>query len=185
MAGDIIKLDHTSSELFKDLYTSAFIKVLRRFIAKRGPEKCIYSDNGSNFVGTERIFKDTFLKNDDPEIHKYLSQHEIVWSFNPPNASNTRGIWKRMIRSVRKILLSAMPKTTLTDDDWHTALAKVEAVVNFRPLTDLTPEGQLTTPGSITKTFPDKSGFIRSVTSNSKLCLVLPATHKDLVKPNL
>ena len=46
-------------ELSKDLPTSAFINVMRRFIARREPSKCIHFDNRSNFVGTERIFKGT------------------------------------------------------------------------------------------------------------------------------
>ena len=40
-------------ELATSLESSCFISVLRRFMNQRGPPKCIYSDNRSNFVGAE------------------------------------------------------------------------------------------------------------------------------------
>lgn len=40
-------------ELATSLESDCFINVLRRFMNRRGPPKCIYSDNGSNFVGAE------------------------------------------------------------------------------------------------------------------------------------
>ena len=50
-------------ELSNDLTSSAFINALKRFLARRGPVKFIYSDNGTNFVGAERILSDSFLNN--------------------------------------------------------------------------------------------------------------------------
>ena len=134
-------------ELSYDLTSSAFINALRRFLARRGPAKCIYSDNGTNFVGAERILSDSFLNNKSPDVSNYLRQQGTSWSFNPPNASHMGGIWERMIRTVRKVLLAITPKATLTDDDLHTLLAEVESIVNSRPLADITLEaGAVTYP---------------------------------------
>ena len=41
-------------EVATSLETECFINVFRGFINRRGPRKCIYSDNGSNFVVAER-----------------------------------------------------------------------------------------------------------------------------------
>jgi len=41
-------------EVATSLETDCFIDVFRRFINRGGPPKCIYSDNGSNFVGAEK-----------------------------------------------------------------------------------------------------------------------------------
>jgi len=38
-------------EIAHSLDTSSFINALRRFIARRGRPKHIFSDNGGNFVG--------------------------------------------------------------------------------------------------------------------------------------
>ena len=41
-------------ELVSDLTTDAFIACLRRFIARRGKPRTIWSDHGTNFVGASR-----------------------------------------------------------------------------------------------------------------------------------
>ena len=46
-------------EVALDLSTDAFINVLRRFLARRGCRLNVFSDNGTNFVGTERLLKET------------------------------------------------------------------------------------------------------------------------------
>ena len=124
-------------ELAFDLSSSSFINVLRRFLARRGPVKCIYSDNGSNFVGAEHILKDSFLNSQDNNIPNFLRQQETIWTFKTSLGSHQAGVWEQMIRTVRKILLAVMPKITLTDDELQTLLTEVESVVNSRPLTDV------------------------------------------------
>ncbi len=41
-------------EVAKDLSTDSFINAVTRFIARRGPPRIIYSDNGTNFRGAEQ-----------------------------------------------------------------------------------------------------------------------------------
>lgn len=43
--------------LVSDLYTPFFIAALDRFISRRGQYSDIYSDRGTNFVGTQIYFK--------------------------------------------------------------------------------------------------------------------------------
>ena len=45
-------------EVANDLSTDSFINALRRFIARRGQPDEIFSDNGTNFVGDERVFRE-------------------------------------------------------------------------------------------------------------------------------
>ena len=47
-------------ELVSNLTTEAFLTTLRRFIARRGKPSIIWSDNGSNFIGTTCAIKDLF-----------------------------------------------------------------------------------------------------------------------------
>ena len=138
----------------------------------------IYSDNGSNFVETNKLLNNCFSNIENRTINNYLQQNGIVWSFNLPQASYMSGVWEKMIRTVRKVLLAVMPRKTLTDDDLHTILPEVESIVNLRPLTDiplkkgeetpLTPNHLLrlnsfVVPPSIVVKDREKAGLVRTV----------------------
>ena len=129
-------------ELAFDLSTSSFINCLRRFLSRRGNIKHLYSDNATNFVGSERVLNGSW---NETQIRQYLRPQKIEWSFNCPSASHTGGVWERMIRFVREILLAVMPKKTLTDDELHTLLLEIESIINSRPLTDVPLEPNETT----------------------------------------
>ena len=87
---------------------SKFLNALRRFISRRGTPSNIYSDNGTNFVGANRILKEALQQFDQTRQKNYCSQLEINWHFNPPHASHMGGAWQRMIRSVKRILGALM-----------------------------------------------------------------------------
>ena len=45
-------------KLVHNLTTDSFLQALRRFISRKGKPQQIYSDNGTNFVGAEKILRD-------------------------------------------------------------------------------------------------------------------------------
>ena len=66
-------------DLLNSLESEKFILSLKKFIARKGRPKKVYSDNGTTFVGTA-----TWLKTvkESEKLHHLLSQHQIVWQFN-------------------------------------------------------------------------------------------------------
>ena len=130
-------------EVAPDLTTSSFLNALRRFISRRGNIQHLYSDNGSNFVGAERVMRDYMNAWNKQQIHNHLRLKGIEWSFNPPGGSHMGGAWERMIGVVKQIFKAILPGKPLDDDALHTILLEVEAMVNSRPLTDV-----LVDPGS-------------------------------------
>ena len=60
----------------------------------------------------------------------------IQWKRNPPTASNI-GVWECQIRSARSVLIALLKihATSLNDESLWTFLAKVEAIVNTKPIT--------------------------------------------------
>ena len=52
------------------------------------------------------------------------------------------GMWERMIRTVRQILLNILPSRPLDDDCLLTLMVEVEDIVNSRPLTEVNPEAE-------------------------------------------
>ena len=79
---------------------------------------------------------------DQDHIKETLSKQGIKWSFNPPTASNMGGVWERQKRSVRKILSGLLKEhsSRLDMDSFSTLLCEVEAIINARPLTVLSPD---------------------------------------------
>ena len=139
-------------EVAKDLSTDAFINAMRRFIARRGNPLCIYRDNGTNFVGAERVLKKSLEAWNQNQIYDHLLQRGIEWHFNPPFASHMGGSWEGLIRSIRRIL-SAIPQTQLTSDNvLTTVMEEAESILNSRPLIPITldpKDGQPLTPNHL------------------------------------
>ncbi|XP_066953380.1 uncharacterized protein [Macrobrachium rosenbergii] len=145
----------------------SFINAVRRFVARRGPVKRIWSDNGTNIVAAEKELREALRKFDTDKITDALQTKGIDWSFNPPHASHFGGAWERLIRSIRRALNAACIGQVTTDDVLSTLFCEAEALINSRPLTKvtddpdspaaLTPNMLLTLKGSpepFTKTDP-------------------------------
>ena len=65
-------------------------------------------------------------------------RNDIEWIFNPPFASHHGGVWERMIRTIRRVLIALLhPNVRMTDDILDTVFCEVENIVNSRPLTKL------------------------------------------------
>ncbi|XP_048256918.1 uncharacterized protein LOC125382686 [Haliotis rufescens] len=124
-------------ETANSLDTDSFINSLRRFIARRGPVKEIFCDNGTNFVSGSRELRQTREDIDQSKTHSYFLKQNIIWKFNPPSASHMGGAWERLIRSVRNVLNPLLQEfgERLDDELYRILLCEVEAILNSRPLT--------------------------------------------------
>ncbi|XP_022778085.1 uncharacterized protein LOC111319602 [Stylophora pistillata] len=124
-------------EVAKSLETDSFIKALKRFIARSGPPSDIYSDNGTNFVGADRELKRSLEEWNQSQISDYLSQKDIQWHFNPPASPHFGAIWERLVQSCKKALKMVLHGQVVTDEVLETAFVETEALVNSRPLTEV------------------------------------------------
>ncbi|GFW63656.1 integrase catalytic domain-containing protein [Trichonephila clavipes] len=125
-------------EAVGDLTTDSFIAELRRFSARRGAPRHIYSDNGTNFVGARRkldeIRKLWLSLPTNEAISYYLSKSSIDWHFIPPSSPHFGGIWESGIRSVKFHLKRVLGETILTFEELTTLLTQIEGLLNSRPL---------------------------------------------------
>ena len=78
-------------EVAYSLSTDSFIISLRRFIVRRGKPTVIYSDNGTNFVGTNREIQECLNGWNQDKIAGALSKERMQWVFNPPAAPHKGG----------------------------------------------------------------------------------------------
>ncbi|XP_050687009.1 uncharacterized protein LOC126980771 [Eriocheir sinensis] len=124
-------------EVVESLSTDSFSNALRRFMARRGQVKSIYCDRGTNFVGAERELREAIKDWNQSRMHGTLFLKNVDWKLNPPHASHFGGAWERQIRTVRKVLNGVMKEQTMTDEGLTTLMCEVEAVINSRPLSNI------------------------------------------------
>ncbi|XP_062703553.1 uncharacterized protein LOC134286008 [Aedes albopictus] len=121
-------------EVVSSLSTDSCKKAFRRFIARRGAPQEVYSDNGTNFVGTNRDLQDEVSKIHN-ELGSTFTNARTQWKFNPPAAPHMGGCWERMVRAVKTALGGIPTARKLDDESFATVLAEAESMVNSRPLT--------------------------------------------------
>ncbi|KMQ87813.1 hypothetical protein RF55_12812 [Lasius niger] len=123
-------------EAASDYTTEAFLAALRRFTARRGLCKDIFSDCGTNFVGADRQLQELFRASspDGRRIAHAASTEGMRWHFNPPAAPHFGGLWEAAVKSTKHHLRRVIGETTLTFEEMCTFLTQVEACLNSRPL---------------------------------------------------
>ncbi|KAK3737652.1 hypothetical protein QZH41_003414 [Actinostola sp. cb2023] len=109
----------------------------RTHVKRRGLPIEMRSDNGGNFVKGERELREAIRDWNQAQIHDYLLQRNIKWTFNPPAGSHHGGVWERCIRTVRKVMKAVVREQTLDDEGLNTLMCEAESIINSRPLTKL------------------------------------------------
>ena len=123
-------------QLLSSLETDTFINGFIRFIARRGQPETILSDNGTILVGAYTELSRSLRQLDRNKVIQTARRRNIHWEFNSPYASHQGGVWERMIRTIRKVLVALLQgNSRMTDDVLHTIFSEVECIVNSRPLT--------------------------------------------------
>ena len=118
-------------DVVQDMSTPAFIRCLKRFMARRGVPKRFVSDNGKTFKAAARYLDSVFK---DSEVREYLTGLGVSWQFNVERAPWWGGAFERMVRSTKRCLKKLIGRAHISLDELTTALAEIEAVLNSRPL---------------------------------------------------
>lgn len=145
---------------------------IRRFVSRRGSPIEYYSDNGSNFHGSEKELRSEFEKLNLAEIEEAFTDSVSQWKFNPPSAPHMGGSWERMIRTVKSILKKTMPTRTPTSKMFETYLVEAEYIINSRPMTYVHLdhlEDEILTPNHF---LLGSSGGVRSPGKFDETCLL-------------
>lgn len=124
------------SEGTTDLSTAAFLAAFHRFTARRGLPQDVYSDNGTNFVGADRILKDNFKKYLKEIASQLLVSHNhaLSWHFIPPGAPHMGGLWEAGVKSFKIHFKKITAGAKFTFEEFSTLLCQIEACLNSRPI---------------------------------------------------
>ena len=118
-------------ELLKSLETNGFITCLKRFIARRGKPKLIYSDNGSTFKATQKWLKQVQT---DEHLNSHISDLSIEWRFNLSRAPWWGGQFERLIGLFKGAFYKTIGNGTLKWEELEEVVIDVETTLNNRPL---------------------------------------------------
>lgn len=125
-----------------DLTTATVLEALRRFSARRGAPKEIWSDNVTTFHGADAelwaAFREANL--DCARIGGTLANEGMTWRFIPPGAPHFGGLWEAGVESAKFHLRKIIGQRILTYEEMNTLMAQVESCMNSRPLVPLTGE---------------------------------------------
>ena len=122
-------------ELTQPLDTQSRLAAVTRFIARRGYRHTIINDNGTCFVGAANELKAFMNEWDNAKIESDLAQKKVLWKFNPPGAPHFDGIWERLVRSCKKVVIKIVDNPSLTYKVLSSTMCLVEQTLNARPLT--------------------------------------------------
>jgi hypothetical protein len=109
-------------EVASSLDSSSFINFLQRCICCRGKVKSIQSDNGTNFIGAEREMREAVTSIDHHKVVKFYLPQQTGWLYNVPGAPHMEGVWERLVRSIRQVLLVLLREQLLDDEGLNTVM---------------------------------------------------------------
>lgn len=127
-------------EVASDLSTASFLLAFKRFLSRRGPVECLYTDNGTNFIGARSYLRELYqflAKEYQPQWEGELAEHRITLKNIPCRAPHFGGCWESEVKNVKTHLFKVIGHQILTFDELNTVLAQVEALLNSRPLYSL------------------------------------------------
>ena len=135
-------------EVLPNLETGKFILSLKRFIARRGRPKTIYSDNRKTFIAAAKWLKRARY---DEQLHAILTKHNISWSFNLSRAPWWGGQFERLVGVVKSAFHKTIGNGLFTWPELCDVVLDVEITVNNRPLSYVKGDIQLPvlTPSSM------------------------------------
>lgn len=120
--------------------SKTFLDTLDRFISRKGFCHDIYSDCGTNFVGgsneDQRLFIE-FQNSISKEIAPFLSSKQVQWHFSPPGAPHFNGLAEAAVKSMKFHFKRIIGDAKLTFEEFSTVLARIEAVLNSRPISPI------------------------------------------------
>ena len=124
-------------ELVPSLSTEAFIRSFRRFCSRRGTPSLLVTDNAQIFRAADQTIQD-FLNT--PELREQMEGRSIQWKFIVEKAPWQGGIFERMVKAAKRCLRKVIGRHTLTYDELQTLITEVEATLNSRPLSYVSPD---------------------------------------------
>ena len=80
------------------------LDAIYRYVARRRCPKTNLSDNGTNFVGATREFRELFSALKGTQLDRDAAKFGINWTFKLPGEPHFDGVWENLVRSCKKAM---------------------------------------------------------------------------------
>lgn len=129
----------THLEAVLDLSSKKFLNAFRRFVSRRGIPARMYSDNATNFVGSQTLLAELkqlfFDEATQHSLQQWCVENNIEWRTIPARSPHFGGTWESVVKQFKHHFKRSTTSLVFTPDDFLTLLDQVECVLNSRPLT--------------------------------------------------
>ena len=115
---------------------------IERFIARRGMPLVIGSDNGTNFVSTEKELLLCLLNFGKQNLMLKMAQKTFKWKINSPAAPQHGGVSRRLVRSFMQLLYATLGNHRIPDKKLITTVCLVELSPKNRPMTPVSSDNK-------------------------------------------
>ena len=110
-------------EVIRDLSTEGFLAALRCFVARCGCPSTLATDNGYNFIGTQKeliylynLFNTPKMQND---VDHYCTAHHIQWTHTPACSPLFGGLWEAAVKSMKQLFTKIVGPHNLFMDELY------------------------------------------------------------------
>jgi len=132
------QIRHVHLELVTSCSAEDFLLAMRRFIALYGCSSFWYSDNSKTFKRSAKEVAALSKLIENKDIQNAIKSKGITWKFITEHAPWHGALYERLIRSVKDSLKGAIGNEKLSIVQFQTALLEAAAIVNSRPLAEVT-----------------------------------------------
>ena len=122
-------------KIVSTLDTQSCLDAIYKKVALPGFPETMLSDNGTDFVGAAREFRELFSLLNGTQPEEGAAKLRISWTFKSPGAPHFGGVWERLVRSCKKPMWNFLGSQSLKEELLTTIVCSVEQLLNNRSLT--------------------------------------------------
>ena len=124
-------------EVVCDLSVQTFLLAFRRFSSCKSLPSVMISDNASTFLAAAEDLQRLF---ESETLQRQLERHNVTWRFIPKRAPWYGGCWERMVGLTKQAIKKTLGRAFVTLKQLETIVTEIEAMLNDRPLTYVSPD---------------------------------------------